>query len=70
MYVWERLHVQGRRIPGRARRKRKFTDWYFLFFFLKKKRKFLYCKFEDFWTLWWKAPFWLVQNQKKKEMEI
>ena len=28
MYVWERLHVQGRRIPGRARRRQKFTDSY------------------------------------------
>jgi hypothetical protein len=26
MYVWERLHVHGRRISGRARRRRKFTD--------------------------------------------
>ena len=28
MYVWKRLHVHGRRIPGRARRMRKFTDSY------------------------------------------
>jgi hypothetical protein len=26
MYVWERLHVHGRRISGRARRRRKLTD--------------------------------------------
>ena len=28
MCVWERLHVHGRRIFGRARRRRKFTDSY------------------------------------------
>jgi hypothetical protein len=28
MYVWERMHVQGWRISGRARRRRKFTDSY------------------------------------------
>jgi hypothetical protein len=22
-----------------------------------KKKSFLYCKFEDFLTIWWKAPF-------------
>jgi hypothetical protein len=64
MYVWERLHVHGRRISGRARRRRKFTDSYP--FFTKKKKKFLYGKFLDFLTIWWKAPFWLVENQKKK----
>ena len=21
----------------------------------------------DFLTIWWKAPFWLVENQKKKD---
>ena len=24
------------------------------------------CKFWDFLTIWWKAPFWLVENQKKE----
>jgi hypothetical protein len=23
-------------------------------------------KFRDFLTIWWKAPFWLVKNLKKK----
>jgi hypothetical protein len=31
-------------------------------FYLKK----LHSKFSDFLTIWWKAPFWLVENQKKK----
>jgi hypothetical protein len=31
MYVWGRLHVHGRRISGRARRRRKFTDSYPLY---------------------------------------
>jgi hypothetical protein len=62
MYVWERLHVRGRRISGRARRRRKFTDSHP---FIHKKN-FFYSKFWDFLTIWWKAPFWLVENQKKK----
>ena len=28
------------------------------------KKSFLYGKFRDFLTIWWKAPFWLVENQK------
>jgi hypothetical protein len=32
----------------------------------KRKKKFLYGKFQDFLTIWWKAPFWLVENQKKR----
>jgi hypothetical protein len=36
MYVWERLHVQGRRISVRARRRQKITDSHP---FLKKKEK-------------------------------
>jgi hypothetical protein len=64
MYVWERLHVHGRRISGRARRRRKFTDSYP---FINKKKRFLYGKFWDFLTICWKAPFWLVENQKKKK---
>ena len=40
MYVWERLHVQGRRISVRARRRQKITDSH-PFFFKKKKKKFL-----------------------------
>jgi hypothetical protein len=28
MYVWGLLHVQGRRISSRARRRQKFTDSY------------------------------------------
>ena len=38
----------------------------FVHFFLKKKN--LYGKFPDFLTIWWKAPFWLVENQKKMEI--
>jgi hypothetical protein len=37
MYVWERLHVQGRRISVRARRRQKITDSHP--FFLKKKEE-------------------------------
>ena len=33
-----------------------------------KKKLFLYCKFRDFLTIWKKAPFWLVENQKKMEI--
>ena len=32
MYVWERLHVQGRRISVCARRRQKITDSYPFFF--------------------------------------
>jgi hypothetical protein len=28
---------------------------------------FFYCKFRDFLTTWWKAPFWLVENRGKKK---
>ena len=35
MYVWGRLHVQGRRISGRARRRRKFTDFFLKTFFYR-----------------------------------
>jgi hypothetical protein len=31
-----------------------------------KKKSFFIGKFRDFLTIWWKAPFWLVGNQKKK----
>jgi hypothetical protein len=34
----------------------------FVFMFIKNK---LQGKFRDFLTIWWKAPFWLVENQKK-----
>jgi hypothetical protein len=30
------------------------------------KKRFLYGKFWDFLTIWWKAPFWLVENKKRK----
>jgi hypothetical protein len=65
MYVWERLHVQGRRNLGRARRRRNFTDLYPLF-----KKKKLQGKFLDFLTIWWKATFWLVENQFFLLLEI
>jgi hypothetical protein len=32
---------------------------------LFKKKRFLYGKFSDLLTIWWKAPFRLVENQKK-----
>jgi hypothetical protein len=40
--------------------------------FLQKKKKeekksVLFCEFADFFTIWWKTPFWLVENQKKKD---
>jgi hypothetical protein len=41
MYVWKRLHVHGRRISGRARRRRKFTDSYPFYFFVLKKKFFI-----------------------------
>jgi hypothetical protein len=66
MYVWEQLHVQGRRISCRARRRQKVTDSYP--FIIKKKYIFI-GKFQDFLTIWWKAPFWPVEK-KKKEIEI
>jgi hypothetical protein len=59
MYVWEQLHVQGRRIPGRARRRKKLQIRTLL-----KTNTFIYCKFQDFFfddlvesTLfgWWKT---------------
>jgi hypothetical protein len=37
----------------------------FYLFFFKKKKRLLYGKFWDFLTIWWKAPFWLVEKQKK-----
>jgi hypothetical protein len=35
---------------------------------LLKNKSFLYVKFWDFLTIWWKAPFWLVENQKKMDI--
>jgi hypothetical protein len=63
MYVWERLHVHGRRISGRAPQAKIYR---FAPFYIKKH---LYSKFCDFLTIWWKELFWLVENQKK-EMDI
>jgi hypothetical protein len=34
-----------------------------------KKKSFLYGKILNFSTIWWKAPFWLVGNPKKKKKE-
>jgi hypothetical protein len=62
MYVWERLHVPARdggvqavRAAGENLQIRT----------LSKNKTFLYDKFRDFLTIWWKAPFWLVENQKR-----
>jgi hypothetical protein len=34
-----------------------------------KKKRCLNGKFWNFLTIWWKAPFWLVENQKKMDLE-
>jgi hypothetical protein len=44
MYVWEQLHVQGRRIPGRARRRQKLQ----IRTLLKTKHVFIECISELF----------------------
>ena len=36
---------------------------------LLKNRTFLIGKIWDFLTIWWKAPFSLVENQKKEEKD-
>jgi hypothetical protein len=48
MYVWGRLHVRGRRIPGRAGRKEKITESYPFFFcfnvfYRVNSRAFFWC---------------------------
>jgi hypothetical protein len=63
-YVWERLHVQGRRSSGSARRRRKFTDWY------PFKNKKLWCKFRDFFDDLVESTLLAGGKSKKKEMEI
>jgi hypothetical protein len=35
---------------------------------LLKKKSFLLGKLWDFLTIWWKSPFWLVENQKKMDI--
>jgi hypothetical protein len=37
-----------------------------LLFKKKKERGFYRVNSGFFLTIWWKAPFWLVENQKKK----
>jgi hypothetical protein len=64
MYVWERLHVHPwtadfRPCAPQAKIYR-FAPFYLICFFI-------YSKLLDFLTIWWKAPFWLVENKKKKK---
>ena len=60
MYVWGRLHVQGLRIPGRARRSRKFTDFVF-------ENVFYSVKLWTFWRSGRKHPFgwWKIKNRSR-----
>ena len=65
--VWERLHVQGRRILGCARRTRNFTDSYPSS--LKKQKNIYYrVNLRTFWRSGEKHRFgwWKIQKKKKK----